>query len=157
MAKSTWGIRFNEFLDYRRVGKVQKPEGCPEWLESHHFHNWQEQGLIIWNNINRKLETLNGTESLKLLSELNSQEAWKSNGVSITRLVHRFELNLPSRKKRKIGEPDPEVEIPKGEDVHEEIMQLPPKAGYELIELLESKSNSLPIWQSRRKNAFKRR
>jgi hypothetical protein len=139
MTESTWGIRFNEFPDYHRFGKGQKPEGCPEWLESHRFHTWQEQGVIIWNNSERKLEVLNGTESLKLLRELNSQEIWKSNGVSITRLVHRFELKLPPRKKRKKSEPDPEVEKPKGEDVYEEIMHLPPEAGYELIELLESK------------------
>lgn len=139
MTGTTWGIRFNELPDYRRVGKRQKPEGCPEWLESRHFHNWQEQGLIIWNNIDRKLETLNGTESLKLLSELVSQDVWKSSGVSITRLFHRFELKLPSRKKRKKGEPELEAEKPKGEDVYEEIVHLPPEAGYELIELLESK------------------
>jgi hypothetical protein len=139
MTESTWGIRFNEFPDYRRVGKGQKPEGCPEWLEERHFHNWQDQGLIIWKNSDRKLEVLNGIESLKLLRELNSQEIWKSNGVSITRLVHRFELKLPSRKKRKKGEPNPEVEKPKGEDVYEEIIHLPPEAGYELIELLGSK------------------
>lgn len=139
MTETTWGIRFNEYPNYQRIPKGQKPEGCPEWLESHRFHTLQEQGLIIWNNIDRKLETLNGTESLKLLSELNSQEAWKSNGVSIARLVHRIELNLPTRKKRKKGEPEPDVEKPKGEDVYEEIMHLPPEAGYELIELLESK------------------
>lgn len=47
MTGTTWGIRFNELPDYRRVGKRQKPEECPEWLESRHFHNWQEQGLIL--------------------------------------------------------------------------------------------------------------
>lgn len=54
-------------------------------------------------------------------------------------MFHRFELKLPSRKKRKKGEPELEVEKPKGEDVYEEIIHLPPEAGYELIELLESK------------------
>jgi hypothetical protein len=139
MTEATWGIRFNEYSNYQRFHKSNKPEGCPEWFASRHFHNWQEQGLIIWNNIDRKLETLNGTESLKLLSELVSQDVWKSSGVSITRLVHRFEIKLPSRKKRKKGEPEPAVEKLKGEDVYEEIIHLPPEAGYELIELLESK------------------
>ena len=143
MTEATWGIRFNEFPDYHRFGKGQKPEGCPEWLESHLFHTWQEHGVIIWDNSERKLEILNGTESLKLLHELNSQEIWKSNGVSITRLVHRFELKLPSRKKRKKGEPEPAIEKPKGEDVYEEIMHLPTEAGYELIELLESKKQNI--------------
>lgn len=54
-------------------------------------------------------------------------------------MFHRFEIKLPSRKKRKKGEPEPEVEKPKGKDVYEEIIHLPPEAGYELIELLESK------------------
>jgi len=144
MTEATWGMRFNEYLNYQRVGKGQKPEGCPEWLEAHQIQKWQEQGLIIWNNIDRKLETLNGTETLKLLSELILHDDWKSNGVSVKHLVHRFELNLPSRKKRRKGEPEPEIEKPKGEDVQEEIMHLPPEAGYELIELLESKKTYYP-------------
>ena len=139
MTEKNWGIRFNEFPDYHRFGKGQKPEGCPEWLESHRFHTWQEQGLIIWNNTDRKIESLHGTEALELLNALVSQDAWKSSGVSITRLVHRIELDLPSHKKRKKDEPEPEVEKPKGENVYEEIIHLPPEAGYELIELLESK------------------
>jgi len=139
MSEATWGMRFNEYPNYQRVGKGQKPEGCPEWLEAHQIQKWQEQGLIIWNNVDRKLETLNGTETLKLISEVILQDDWKSNGVSVTHLVHRFELNLPSHKKRKKGEPEPEIEKPKGEDVQEEIMHLPPEAGYKLIELLESK------------------
>lgn len=139
MTEATWGIRFNEYPVYQRFHKNNKPEGCPESLESRHFHHWQDRGLIIWNNIDRKLEVLNGIESLKLLHELDSQDSWKSNGVSINRLVHRIEMKLPSRKKRKKGEPEPEIEKPKGEDVYEEIIHLPPEAGYELIDLLESK------------------
>jgi hypothetical protein len=139
MTETNWGIRFNEFSDYQRYIKGQKPDGGPDWLESNQFQTWQKQGLIIWNDIDRKIETLNGTEALNLLRELDSQDAWKSNGVSITRLVHRIELSPPSRKKRKKGEPEPAVEKPKGKDVYEEIIHLPTEAGYELIELLESK------------------
>lgn len=139
MAEKNWGIRFNEFPDYQRIPKGQKPEGCPEWLESNQFQTWQKQGLIIWNNTDRKIESLHGTEALELLNALVSQDAWKSSGVSITRLVHRIELDLPSHKKRKKDEPEPEVKNPKGEDVYEEIIHLPPEAGSELIELLESK------------------
>ncbi len=139
MTEATWGMQFNEYPNYQRVGKGQKPEGCPEWLESHQTHKWEEQGLIIWNNIDRKIESLRGTESLGLLSKLKSQDAWKSDGVSVTRLVHRIEINLPSSKKRKKGEPELDVEKPKSEAVYEEIIHLPSEAGYELIELLESK------------------
>lgn len=139
MIETTWGMRFNEHPDYQRVPKGQKPDGCPEWLAPHQVPIWQEQGLIIWNNTDKKIENLRGAEAARLLSELTTQDTWKSNGVSVTRFVHRIELNLPSRKKRKKGEPEPEVEKPKGEDVYEEIVRLPPEAGYELIEVLESK------------------
>ena len=138
MAETTWGLRFNEYPNYQRIGKGQKPGGCSEGLESNQFQTWQKQGLIIWNSTDRKIESLHGTEALELLNALVSQDSWKSNGVSINRLVHRIELDLPSRKKRKKGEPEPAVEKPKGEDVYEEIIHLPPEAGYELIELLES-------------------
>lgn len=139
MTEASWGMRFNERPDYQRVPKGQKPVGCPEWLDSPQIPIWQEQGLIIWNNIDRQIRSISGSEILRLLNGLSSNDAWKSNGVSVTRLVHRFELNLPSRKKRKKGEPEPEIEKPSGEDVYEEIIHLPPEAGDELIDLLESK------------------
>ena len=154
MTEATWGLRFNENPNYQRVHKGQRLEGCPEWLESHQIHIWQEQGLIIWNNIDRKLESLRGTESLRLLSELNSHDAWKSNGVSVTRLVHRIEIILPSGKNRKKGEPAPYAEKPKGEAVYEEIMHLPPEAGYELIELLESKKQLISQTAEQEKKRF---
>ena len=143
MTEATWGIRFNEYSNYQHSGKGQKPADCPEWLEGHQLHTWQEQGLIVWNNIDRKIEALRGIETLRLLHELGSQDHWKSTGVSVTRLVHRIELSLPARKRRKKGEPEPETEKPKGEDVYEEIIHLPPEAGYELIKLLESKKQSI--------------
>ena len=115
MAETTWGIRFNEYSTYQRVRKGQKPEGCPEWLESHQIHTWQKQGLVIWNNMDRKIEALPGAESLRLLGELKSLDAWKSDGVSITRLVYRVELPQTHQRKRKKGEPEPEawnIEVP---------------------------------------------
>lgn len=102
--------------------------------------------MIVWNDIHRKLETL------KLLSELVSKDIWKS----ITQLVHRFELNSPARKKRNKSESEPVVENPKGEDVYEEIIYLPREAGYELIELLESKNRFSPKWKSTKRNVLKR-
>jgi hypothetical protein len=149
MAETTWGMRFNQHPDYQRVRKGQKLEGCPEWLESHQINTWQKQGLIIWNNIDRKIEALPGTESLKLLGELKSLDTWKSDGVSITRLVYRVELPQTRQGKRKKGEP----EKLKGEDVYEEILHLPPEAGAELIELLEAKKQIISEMAERDKES----
>ena len=114
MTEATWGMRFNEYPDHQRVCKGQKPEGCPEWFESYHIRTWQEQGLILWNNIDKKIESLRAAESLTLLSDLNSQDGWKSQGVSVTRLFHQIPISTPARGRRKKSEPQPEVEKPKG-------------------------------------------
>lgn len=143
MTEQTWGVQLNDRPNYERIRKGEKPRGCPDWLPSHQFFTWQKQGLVLWNSIDQKIETLRGAESLKLLEELNSRDDWKSNGVSISRLVHQVDLTSPASKKRKKGEPEPEAEIPKGEDVYLEIIHLPPEAGYELIELLELKKQVL--------------
>ena len=123
MTEITWGLRFNEYPNYQRLRKGQKPEGCPDWLESRQIPTWQEQGLIVWNSIDKKIEVLHGAESLRLLAELNSQDGWKSDGVSIARLGHRFEISLSRGRKRKKGEPEsePETEKPKRE-IHSSTM-----------------------------------
>jgi len=154
MIEPTWGMRFNERPNYERVRKGEKPNGCPEWLESDQISTWQEHGLIIWNSIDKKIEALRGAESLRLLSELHSGENWKLDGVSITRLAHRFEITLTRRRKHKNGEAEPEPEKPKGEDVHQEIIHLPPEAGYELIQLLESKKQNISEMAEREEERF---
>jgi hypothetical protein len=136
-------MRFNEYPDYQRVRKGQRPEGCPEWFESQHIRTWQEQGLILWNNIDKKIESLRAAETLKLLNDLASLEDWKSQGVSVTRLFHQIAISTPSRGRQKKSDPQPEVEKPKGEDVYREVIHLPPEAGHQLIELLESQKQTL--------------
>ena len=134
MTEAIWGMRFNEYPDHQRVRKGQRPEGCLEWFESQHIRIWQEQGLILWNNINKRIESLRAPEALKILSDLNSLEDWKSQGVSVTRLFHQIPISTPTHSKRKKSEPEPEVEKPKGEDLYREVIHLPPEAGHHLIE-----------------------
>lgn len=154
MTEATWGVRFNEYSNYERSSMGQKPAGCPEWLEGHQLHIWQKQGLVIWNSIDRKIEAFSGIETLKLLNELSAQDYLKSNGITVTRLVHRIDMSQPTRKRRKKGEPEPEIEKPKGEDVYEEIIHLPPEAGYELIQFLESKKQIISQMAEQEKKQF---
>jgi hypothetical protein len=154
MKEATWGMRFNDYPDHQRVRKGQRPEGCPDWFESHHIRTWQEQGLVLWNNIDKRIESLRAADAIALLTDLKSQQAWKSRGVSVTRLVHQIPLNTPTRGKRKKNEPQPEVEQLKGEDVYQEIIHLPPEAGQQLIELLESKKEALTRTAEEQKKRF---
>lgn len=139
MEEKTWGMRFNQRPDYQRLSKGQKPQGCPDWFETRQISTWQEQGLVLWNNVNKRIEVLQGGEALKLLKELHSQDNWKSDGISVTRLVHKIEFQLPPRGRRKKMEQESKIDTGKSEAVYEEIVHLPPEAGPELMELLEEK------------------
>lgn len=154
MEEKTWGVRFNEYSDYQRLRKGQKPLGCLDWFETHQINTWQEQGLVVWNSIDKKIVALNGNESLKLLSELNTHDHWKSQGVSIARLVHIIEFEVPLRGRSKKTKQEPTVETKKSEPVYEEILHLPPEAGPELIELLEAKKHVISGMADREKKQF---
>lgn len=143
MNEISWGIRFNEFPAYQRFTKDQGPIGCPEWLDKHQINMWQEQGLILWNNIVKKIVVLNGGKSLELLKQLESNDVWKREGVSIKELGYQFEIPIPKRGRRKKAELAIKTEETKSEPVYIEILHLPSEAGVEIIELL--KKNNLII------------
>ena len=151
MEDKTWGMRFNPHPDYQRLHKGQKPEGCPDWFETRQIDIWQEQGLVLWNNVDKRIGVLGGGEALKLLSELHSQENWKSQDISVTRLVRKIDLQQPSRGRRKKMEQEPKVDPGITEAVYEEILRLPPEAGPELMELLKQKKLILADMAAREK------
>ena len=101
MLDKPWGVRFNTSLSYERVKNGQIPQGCPEWLNPYQVDLWQQPGLVVWNNNEKRIACLSGREALGLFEKLTAQENWKSEGVSITRLVHRFEYQAPPRRSRK--------------------------------------------------------
>jgi hypothetical protein len=144
-SEKTWGLKFNPSPSYERLKRDQKPQGSPEWLNPHQISLWQEQGLIIWNNAQKSLERLSGHEALDLLGKLNSQDSWKSEGISITRQIHRIQTQMPPRVRRKkteseatAVESETETEIE-----YEEIVHLPPEAGAELMDLLQQNKQHL--------------
>lgn len=142
MTEKTWGVRLNRHFDYSRLIKGQNPQDAPNWFESHENSRWREEGVVIWSDTDKHVETLSADEALRLLGQLNSQDNWKSEGISITRRAYVVQLP-PSKRRRKKTDPEPEVEIPKGETVDHEIIHLPPEAGPELIEFLQSNQATL--------------
>jgi len=154
MEEKTWGIRFNQYPAYQRLNKEQRPQGCPDWFETRQISLWQEQGLVLWNNVDKRIEVLQGGEALRLLSELHSQDSWKSQGISVTRLVHKIEFQLPARGRRKKMEQEPKVDTRKSEAVYEEMVHLPPEAGPELMELLKEKKPILSDMAAKEKKRW---
>ena len=125
--EKAWGICFNAQLAYRHYRKGERPPDCPDWFESRHINTWKEQGLIVWNNLEKKIEHLGGGETLRLLDLLISQDNWKSEGIPITHLVQEFTIELSPRGRKKT-ELEPKPKTAPSEPFYKVIMRLPPEA-----------------------------
>jgi hypothetical protein len=156
MSESTWGIKFNQSHNYERLGKDQKPQGSPDWLTQYQVSEWQGEGLIVWNNDEKRIAQLKGGETLSLLKDLQTKDDWKNNGVSITRHVIKFEYELPRRGRRKKNEPEPVNKESKTEHVMEELVHLPPDAGSRLIELIQANEKIIVEMAKREKERFQK-
>jgi hypothetical protein len=137
MLETAWGVRFNHNSSYERLQKGQKPQGCPDWLTQDQVSDWQKEGLIIWNNDEKRIAHLRGAEALRLLNELTTNDSWKTEGISVKRRVIRIEFEIPHRGRRKKTTQEPPPESSKTEDTFDEIVHLPSEAGPGLIELIE--------------------
>ena len=76
MLGKAWGVRFNHNSGYERLKKDQKTKGCPDWLNPYQVCDWQEEGLIIWNNDEKRMAHLRGAEALRLLNELTTKRVF---------------------------------------------------------------------------------
>jgi len=143
--EKSWGLKFNPSPSYERLKRDQRPQGSPEWLNPHQISLWQEQGLVVWNSTEKRLERLSGREALDLLEKLVSKDSWKADGISITRQVHRIQIPVPSRGRRKKTEPEATAGASetKTERAYEEIIHLPLEAGSELLDLLQQNTQRL--------------
>ena len=71
MSEKPWGMRFNGHPDFQHYKKGQSIPGCPDWFGMHEIDLWQERGLLVWNNIDKKIKKLNGQDMLRLLDQLS--------------------------------------------------------------------------------------
>lgn len=154
MSRDSWGIRFNQYSAYRRFSKLEKLPDCPDWFEDRHFNTWQEEGLIVWNNIDKKIESLNGSYTLRLLDQLESEDNWKTEGISVTKLVTEFSFEIPARGRRKKTEQQPTTEAKDSKTYYKEMVHLPPEAGPELIKLINDNKTIITSMAEREKKQF---
>ena len=154
MNENSWGMHFNNNSIYRHFEKTQRPPECPDWLIPNQINTWQEQGFVLWNNVDKKIVPLNGGKSLELLRQLESDDAWKMEGVSVTELVCQFEFEIPTRGRRKKGEQEAKTQATKYENVNIEILHLPPEAGLKIIDLLNTNKNMISNMAKQEKERF---
>ncbi len=154
MNEISWGMHFNDNSIYRHFDKTQRPPEYPGWLTSNQINTWQEQGFVLWNNSDKKIVALNGRKSLELLRRLESDNTWKTEGVSVTELVCQFEFEIPTRGRRKKGEQEAKAQTTKYENVNIEIIHLPPEAGPKIIDLLSMNKNIISSMAKQEKERF---
>ncbi|MBS4058912.1 MAG: hypothetical protein KG029_00805 [Bacteroidetes bacterium] len=136
--EQTWGMRFNSGQVYNRARSADHLPGCPEWLNSNQLRTFQEPGLVVWNNLDQKIEHLGGSAALNLLDRLLCTDAWKTEGVFITHLVQEFSVEIARRGRRKKTESEEKLEKPPSKPYYKEMLHLPPSAGNELIKLIQA-------------------
>jgi hypothetical protein len=136
MNNQTWGMRFNPRPEYKRFSKSEQGTDYPDWFEQREFDTLQEQGLIAWNNIDKKIHALNGHNTLRLLEQLESHDNWKTEEISVTMQVTEISLQTPPRGKRKKTETPIEPDSNQFRTYDKEMVHLPPEAGTELIDLI---------------------
>ena len=139
-----WGFKFNLSSNYERLKRDQKPQGCPEWLNPQQISLWQEQGFVVWNGAEKRIERLSGHEALALLGKLISIDNWKAEGISITKQVHKIQIPMQPRGRHKKIQPETTGERQStGDVIDEERVHLPPEAGPELSEILQTNEQHL--------------
>ena len=138
MNRTSWGMRFNQHPEYKRFSTAENMPDCPDWFEQRQFNVWQEEGLIVWNNVDKKIEALNGSYTLRLLNQLESQNNWKTEGISVTKLVSEFSFEAHPRGRRKKTEQKTETTSTGTQPFYKEMLHLPAEAGPELIELINA-------------------
>ena len=152
METAAWGMQFNQHPEYKRQPKSNQVSGYPEWFGQLQFNTLTAEGLIVWNNVDKTIEALNGQYTLDLLEKLETQDSWKTDGISVTRLVSEISLETPPRGRRKKSEPEPAKEPAKPKTYYKEMVHLPPEAGPQLIELLnENKSRIVSMAEMEKK------
>jgi hypothetical protein len=144
-----WGAHIYTGTSKARGEVKERPEGCPDWIESNKWHCWFRRGLIVWDNTSKGTGTLLAGEAIDLLAKLQAGNAWKKEGIAI---IERHEnvllLDEPARRRRggkKPPEPEPPAEATptKPKFYEKEHLRLTGPAAKEFVKYLKANEGQL--------------
>lgn len=94
--QTTWGIYFN-FEGY--FASSPKP---PFWLTQLQQQDWQQQGVVLWDETLRIVAHLYAGYALELLEHLHNDTVWKINGLVIGSPAFQLSTNSASTPSTKL-------------------------------------------------------
>ena len=83
-APPLWGVRLNEHNTYSRKRSDPLPEGCPAWAKPLQVEDWDNRGLIVWNNETRQFHKFWASQALGFLEKLRAQNEWRDTAIVLT-------------------------------------------------------------------------
>lgn len=135
-----WGVRINKGYG-QSVSSASSSTAPPSWLRREERAIWQSGHVVIWDDSARKISELIASHTLELLEQLRTRGYWRTEGIPITRRVHKL----------KVAEPDAEAADKRGakekkkayEAVDEVLWRLNPAAGEEVFAFLQQQEEAL--------------
>ena len=78
----TWGAHIYTGHSKHSHEVKERPEGCPEWVESKEWHTWFRRGLVVWDPVARRIGAILAGEAIELLKQLQPSKEWKKQGIA---------------------------------------------------------------------------
>jgi len=84
-------------------GYFTSPPASPDWLTPLQQQDWQRRGIVVWDTDLRIVAHLYAAYALELLEHLQSNDAWKANGLVIGSPVFQLSTSSASTPSTKVG------------------------------------------------------
>jgi hypothetical protein len=94
----TWGIHINVWSNQSGTPNF------PEWAKPFQKNNWQERGVVIWDEKTQQITSCYAIQMLNVLQDLKATDVWKQDGYVVG--VPAYRIVLPSEKQKKKKEPE---------------------------------------------------
>ena len=94
----TWGTHINVWSNQSGTPNF------PEWAKPFQKNNWQERGVVIWDEKTQQITRCYAGQMLKVLQDLKATDVWKQDRYVVG--VPAYRIVLPSGRQKKKNKPE---------------------------------------------------
>jgi hypothetical protein len=129
LQESTWGIRLNE----KHFSKFDIE--APDWAKNDIGHSWYSEGIIVWDEAEKTVISLDFWYAMRQLDHLRSNTKWKERGQDVWE--EKYQFSIPIRRRRRSKSASPEEETPVENKKIITKLHLSPQRTQKLLDFLE--------------------